>query len=175
MGLRPPAAVRTQVAGLQGRLRGVRRHLPPDLHVTLRFLGEMTPEELAGLAGTLRAALIGRPPVRAQAGPAVTLLARYAVLPVAGLDDLAGWVDKAVEEALGGRAAPRDLPFLGHLTLGRLDASADPSERDRLRAVRLSAAWPVEQITLFRSAPPGTGGLYQVVETVAMPVSPRPA
>lgn len=176
MGLAPPVAVRTRLATLQGQLRGIRPHLPQDLHVTLRFLGEITPADLVGLAEALRAAVIERQPVRAEAGPAVTLLAgRYAVLPVTGLDELAGWVDAAVEPALGCRAARRDLPFLGHLTLGRLGAPVDPSERPRLGGVRLTAAWPVEQLRVFRSDPPSASGRYRAVETVALPVSPRPA
>ena len=94
------------------KVAGLRWTGPDQWHVTLRFLGSVDPGEAA-------AALDGRGAAAAEArvGPATALLGQGVLMvPVGGVDDLAGAVAAATGE-LGG--LPEERPFTGHLTLAR--------------------------------------------------------
>jgi len=102
------------VEGLRGRrdadeLRWVTRD---QLHVTLRFLGEV--HDADAVVESLSASPL--PAAVAQAGPGVTRLGRQVLcVPVTGLDALATDV-AAATAAIGPQD---DRPFRGHLTLAR--------------------------------------------------------
>lgn len=90
------------------------RWLPREQwHITLRFLGEVDPDEAAAAL-----ARVSAPPAEVVLGPQVARLGRFVVcLPAVGLDDLAAAVVGATA-AIGRPPDPR--PFAGHLTLARL-------------------------------------------------------
>ncbi len=108
-----PAAVRDTLAALPRPAAADVRWTPlPNLHVTLRFLGDAAVGEVAGRLD--RATL---PAATATLGPAVAeLRPGLAVVPVAGCDELASAVVAATADV---GAAPPDRPFRGHVTLAR--------------------------------------------------------
>jgi 2'-5' RNA ligase len=137
-------------------------------HVTLRFLGAVAPDAVAGVATALEE--VGSlAPVVAELGPATRRLGRSVlVLPVAGLEGVAA----AVDEALAGvGVAPEDRPFRGHLTVARARGRASvPRE---LAGAPLAARWVVDEVALVESTLQGArGSRYTVLERV--PLEGRP-
>ncbi len=138
-------------------LDGVRWTRRDHWHVTLRFLGETDPHQIAAdLAG------LDHPVATAVLGTGVGRLGRDAlVAPVTGLDDLAG----AVVAALG--ASPRH--FLGHLTLARLrqQAACGPA-RSITAGLRAPLSWRVDRIAVVVSDLQPTGAVYSTVADIAL-------
>jgi len=139
-------------------------------HVTLRFLGGVAPDAVAGIGGALgRLRSVG--PVVAEVGPATRRLGRSVlVLPVAGLDEVAA----AVDEALAGVGIARDdRPFRGHLTVARARGRASlPRE---LAGAPLAARWVVDEVTLVESTLRGArGSRYTVLDRVPLVGSRHP-
>ena len=124
----------------------------PQLHVTLRFLGEVpSPEAVVeSLSGTLLPAAV------AEAGPGVTRLGRQVLcVPVAGLDALASEV-AAVTAAIDNR------PFRGHLTLARARGRRGVVARSWAGAP-VDLAWPVAEVALVRSHMGPDGPRYETL------------
>jgi 2'-5' RNA ligase len=159
-------AARRQAADVAAALRArpggdaVRWVRPENLHVTLRFLGEIAPTRVEPLLAQVRArtervapfalrlgALGGLPPSRR---PRVLMIA---LEPEAPLAALASAVEQGVAAA-GFEPEPR--PFRGHLTLGRV-RGASPS----LAEVSVPpAAFDVTESVLFASELHPSGSRY---------------
>ena len=132
------------------------RWLPREQwHVTLRFLGNAEPDEVAA---ALAAVQWGRvPPVNVTLGPATEVLGeRVVVVPAAGCDAL---VDRVVAATGGLGRESEDPPFVGHLTLGRF--------RDEPPAgsigTPISAAFQVDEVLLVASQTRPDGAVHEVV------------
>ncbi|MDJ0771171.1 MAG: 2'-5' RNA ligase family protein [Ilumatobacter sp.] len=113
VGVFPPPPVVAELDAI-GRWPGPRWVPAQQLHVTLRFLGDdvdvdAVERQLVERFRGSRASV--------ALGPAVEQLGRHVIcVPAGGLDALAGSIDEALDELVG----PRDRPFVGHLTLGRI-------------------------------------------------------
>jgi RNA 2',3'-cyclic 3'-phosphodiesterase len=145
--VQPPDDVLDRLAGLRRPERsGVRWTSRAQWHVTLAFLGEVADP------GPVVAALDAAPlaPATADLGPAVAPLGRRVVcVPVAGLDDVAAVVRRALPAG-----DPDRLGFRGHLTLARVS-------RGRLGDLvgePVAARFPVGDVRLVRSHLGGRGG-----------------
>ncbi len=153
----PPAALVARI-GAVTRIEetGVRRVPPERLHVTLRYLGEADEAAAASALARLRA-----PAVEAVVGPRAGRLGHDAVvLPVDGLDSLAG----AVDAALAGVGDARERRFLGHLTLARLRARAACGVVD----APVQGRWTVSAVDLVASEQGPDGLRYRTVVTVPL-------
>ena len=147
----PPPDVVEQLAALpRYPLAGARWTTERQWHVTLRFLG---PAELRtavaaldGLDAPRCTAVLGPGPQRL--GPSVLMV------PVAGLDDLAVAVDRAMARI--GRPPPH--PYRGHLTLARARNGALP----RLDA-SIVAEWVVDRVALVESQLHPAGARYETL------------
>ena len=139
-------------------------------HVTLRFLGEVTEDEVPVVVEALTSVVQARSPVQAVVGPVTARLGPgVLVAPVSGLDDLAG----AVAEATGRLGQPEPRPFSGHVTLarGRGRRPVPPS----LAGQALSAGWDVGELALVRSRIDGNGARYDTLNALRLvPARPRP-
>ncbi len=154
-------------------LRSVRWTTPEQWHVTLRFLGEVGPEELAGAHGlfaaldTVPASLAdhGEGPVEAVLGPVVGWFPGRQVLqiPVEGLDALAS----AVRQATATWGSPPGRFFRAHLTVARTRGRAKGPAG--LAGAPIAARWAVPDLILYSSVAGPEGSRYQVVHRVALP------
>ena len=134
------------------------RWVPPEQwHVTLRFLGDADP---ADVADALRDATL--PAAVAVLGPHVSRLGRFVVVvPVAGLDDLAAAVTGATA-ALGEPPDPRG--FTGHLTIARLKQRG----ACRVTGTPARSRFPVDEVSLVASRTGADGVIYEVLERFAL-------
>lgn len=146
----PPAQVIELLRGLPRDPDVPVRWVPEaQWHMTLRFIGEADPREVAERLDHARL-----PSAWARLGPAVTLLGPSVVMvPVAGLDELATTVLQATAGI--GEVDPR--PFVGHLTLGRVvgaDSWTPP-------ALPIDVEFEVARLALVTSTPSADGPRYE--------------
>ena len=155
LAVRPPTGVLDSLSDLPVRSAEGLRLVPRDqMHVTLRFLGDAEPEEVA-------AALDGFRPdeVMAHLGPRVTRLGRDAlVVPVAGLDELAAEIGRRTT-GLGDQ--PEGRPFRGHVTVARLRRrTPPPREWDPV-----DLSFEVVEVELISSTLTDQGAVHRTLST----------
>ena len=154
-------------------VRWVRREA---LHVTLRFLGNIDPEQAAPLARAVGAEVAEHEPFALTLGAVrpfpTPRRPRVVVLEVGPEAELAG-LAAAVER--GTRAfgfEPEERRFHAHLTLGRIKQGRGPAPAG-LRAPEGSAS-PVRDVVLFRSELERSGARYTPLERMALGGSVHP-
>ena len=104
----PDEGTRRRLAALElGHAKNLRPVGPTRWHVTLRFLGEVTDEQVALLGPALQAGVAEHPgPLECRLGPATAWFSRVRVLqiPAHGLDGLAAAaaMAQAITGYLGG-------------------------------------------------------------------------
>lgn len=160
-------------AGIDGAFRWV---APENLHVTLRFLGDVDDEAVPDIVGAFqtvtaeaRTLAFGRPATFPPRGRP-----RVLHVPVAsGVEFLAGLRD-GVDRALAPvcRWETETRPFAPHLTLAR---SRDRAELHaaRFHEILEQTAWPpvetaVTDVRLFRSVTHAAGPEYSVLARAAL-------
>lgn len=148
-------------------VRWVRREA---LHVTLRFLGNIAPEQVAPLAAAVGDEVAGTPPFAMTLGDArlfpTPRRPRVVVLevgPEPELQELAAAVERGTS-ACG--FAPEERSFRAHLTLGRIKRGRGPAPGDL--SAPAGTASPVEEVVLFRSELQRSGAQYTPLEHVAL-------
>lgn len=159
-----PETLRARLSALQPelwpRLAGVRFLRPESIHLTLRFLGETSPQQARDLEGRLRAAAAACPrssaPVAGlglfpdRGAPRVLWLGVSLAEPVLALQ-------RACEAAAVSVGFPsEERPFRPHLTLGRWK---DRARRPDLDVVVLDPL-PVKEIVLYRSDLAQSGAVH---------------
>ncbi|GAB4190165.1 MAG: RNA 2',3'-cyclic phosphodiesterase [Roseiflexaceae bacterium] len=155
---------------------------PPEMHLTLQFLGETDPAQLPAITTAMRAALAGAGPFRLQLGAlgAFPNTRRPGVLWVGVGGDLAALerTQAAVVNALEPLGFPREQrPFRAHLTLGRVRRDAPPADQARLGAVLATLpappplSWEADQVVLFQSELLREGPRYTPLEEVRLEAS----
>jgi RNA 2',3'-cyclic 3'-phosphodiesterase len=162
----PDEATRRRLAALElGHPKNLRLVGPTRWHVTLRFLGEVSDEQIALLGPALQAGVAEQPgPLDCRLGPATAWFSRVRVLqlPAHGLDQLAAVVTGAtaslVPERDGGGA-----PFNGHLTLARVKGRLGPQAQSELAGIPFDSAFGVEHVDLVVSAPSPGGHVYSTL------------
>ena len=175
------AAAERAARAVAGRLESgtherVRWVAPEQLHVTLRFLGEVTEAD----ADALRAAL--RAPFETEAFPA--RVSRLGCFPPSGpprvlwlgigeggdaMAELKSELDRRLAPA--GRP-PEDRPWRAHLTLGRMKRWPARSRRDLDRVLSEvrpeTPGWLVDHVILYESRRTPRGARYHVLESTAL-------
>ena len=165
--IRPPASIRAILLGAMGGISGARWQSEDQLHLTLRFIGEVDRH----LAGDIHAAL-----------GAVHQQPFEIALSGIGAFDRRGWPDavwagvtpheplktlhRKVDAALGRvGVAPDQRAFLPHITLARLKRSSGPVGNLLVQAGALaSPPFAVDQFALFESALTPDGAVYSLLE-----------
>jgi RNA 2',3'-cyclic 3'-phosphodiesterase len=153
---------------LRPRLGDVRLVRPEGIHLTLRFLGEAAPSQLATLQAALAPAASACPPAEARVAGAGTFPDRGSPRVLwLGLElpEPALLLQRACERAA--RAAgfdPELRPFRPHLTLGRWRERAP---RPELPPVDLGPT-RLTTLTLFRSELRREGALYTPLARLAL-------
>ena len=159
----PDEATRRRLTGLElGRLDGLRLVKPEQWHVTLRFLGDVPPDDQPALVDALRAAAsVLSGPIHCHVGPCTTWFGdRVLQLPVTGLDAAAATVRAATLPLVPdvGRNEPR---FSAHLTLARSKARQHlASTRGGLKGIPFATTFDVDSFDLVASEPTPAGRRY---------------
>lgn len=134
---------------------GARFISPENWHVTLRFLGNADPNDVA--AALSRASF---EPVQLDLGPAVDIGGeRTLFVPVTGADDLAAEV---VRTTTGLGDQPVRRTFLGHITIARLKKRAN---MPRALGELISASWTPREVALVESSVDRSGTRYETLQT----------
>jgi 2'-5' RNA ligase len=150
----PPAGVTESVIALPRPAEpGVRWVPSPNLHVTLRFIGEAVPEAIEEALGCAEL-----PRCTARLGPGVSRLGpRQLVIPAAGVDDLAN----AVRTATSGHGDSDQRRFRGHLTVARTKRGAHSTTY----GAPFEATWTIDEIALVTSELGPSGAAYATLAT----------
>jgi 2'-5' RNA ligase len=178
----PTDAVRAALAAAQATLRkaapraDVRWVDPKNLHLTLKFLGNVADERAGEVSSAVTRAVTGHAPIALGArGLGAFPSLRKPSIVWAGLVDgvaplraLAGAIDTALEP-LG---HPReDRPFAAHVTLGRVRRFTGV---ERLTSAIMAGAaldlgsWTASDVVLYRSHTHPTGSVYEPIARIAL-------
>ncbi len=152
-----------------------------NLHITLKFLGEIRPERIPALGEALAGVAAGCPPFSLVAfGGGTFPGTRNPRVLWAGIREpleLVGKLQQNIESALSGAGFPReDRPFHPHITVGRVRGTLPPAWGDRFvqgLAGRGFGIVPVSSIVLFESRLPPGGAIYSVVREFPLGITPR--
>jgi len=179
-----PARVRAAATAVARRLRqsgaDVKWVAEENLHVTLKFLGEVDPSRQGELTRALEAACAGVAPLELQLGPvgAFPKPSRPQViwLGLAGETQRLARLSGRVQEALRPLGfEPERRAFAAHLTLGRLrrrkgrrpPPAGLARELAGCPAPEEPAFW-ADQVVLMRSTLKPTGAVYRPVHQVTL-------
>lgn len=179
-----PQEIKTQIMAQMFELRqqagrGVHWGSVENIHVTLKFLGDVTPKQVDVLSGTLHTLVRTHTPFEIAFDAVGTFpnLKRPRIIWV-GLADGQKRLTKlqrAVEaEAVALGHAPDPKPFSPHLTIGRVRESATGQEMLTLqnaltgRNIRLAGHFVVDTVHLMRSELKPAGPIYTSLSTAAL-------
>ncbi len=168
--LRPPPAIRAALLDTMGGVPGARWQDDEQLHLTLRFIGEVDGPQADDIAAALGQVHAPAPEVAlagvgrfAHRGRTEALWA--AVAPAAPLAALHRKVDAACVRA---GLIPEGRVFVPHITLARMARSAGSSmEVERWladHAALASAPFTCAHLVLYKSRLGHTGASYEAVE-----------
>jgi len=144
-----------------------------NMHLTLKFLGDVPPDQLAAVREALANAAAGTAPFRIQFGPlgAFPSWRRPRVLwigPVSVPPQVAVLYE-AMEREMSTLGFPReDRPFSPHLTLARIKQPYGLEQLTSRMQARQSVACPpftVRNVTLFKSDLRPAGPVYTSLQT----------
>jgi 2'-5' RNA ligase len=157
-----------QLAITTGGLRLVR---PDQLHITLRFLGDVDDDIVPALGAALGTATgtIGGP-VRCEVGPTTAWfgVARVLQIPVTGLDGAARAV-RAATTSLIADTITGESRFAGHLTIARsMRGRLNTAARAALTGIPFAATVQVDHIDLIASQLSAEGPQYTRLATVPL-------
>ena len=165
--IRPPEAVRARLFALMGGVRGARWQSDDQLHLTLRFIGEVDRHA----AGDIQAALAGvrHPPFDLalsgvgafdRRGQPAALWA--GVAPHEPLKALHKKVDQALVRA---GLEPERRAYLPHITLARIARGGGPADSFLVGAGGLAGpSFGVAEFGLYESRLSPAGAAYELVE-----------
>ncbi|MGQ9366370.1 RNA 2',3'-cyclic phosphodiesterase [Azospirillum sp. ST 5-10] len=162
-----PEDLRQRLSGLGGGVPGARWAEPENLHLTLRFIGEVPDDRLHDIDAAL--ATVEAPAFDVVLdGVGVFGSGRNARVLWAGVErnEALGHLQAKVESALVRGGLPRDeRKFSPHVTLARLKEA--PRERIgrflEERGLFRAGPVPVDHFTLFRSHLGRTGAVYEAL------------
>ena len=167
VGLRPPPAIRAQLLALAGGVPGARWQDDAQLHLTLRFIGEVERPQAEDVAIAL--ANVHFPPVEVALDGVGQFDSRgrpnalwAGVRPHTALAELHKKVDQALVRC---GLAPERRAYLPHITLARMKVGAGVTDRFlESHAGLASAPFTLDHFLLFESSLGSEGASYEAVE-----------
>jgi 2'-5' RNA ligase len=172
LGIGLPADVRETIVAAIARVRSLHAPVawtvPGNLHITLKFLGEIPPERVPLVERSMRVLASGIEPfsLTAEGGGAFPGMRNPRVLWVGFLEplELVRQLQQNMEDALSGAGFPReDRPFHPHITVGRTRGALPPTWGERfvqaLSGERFGVA-SVPSFTLYESRLGPGGAVY---------------
>ncbi|UCC47463.1 MAG: RNA 2',3'-cyclic phosphodiesterase [Gemmatimonadota bacterium] len=178
--INPTSEERARLAEAARELResdyGVRWVPPENVHLTLKFLGEVQEQRVAELSSGLGEAVKGRGPFKmavsgfgAFPSPSRPQVVWAGVTPSSTLREL----HEAIEEATALLGFERETrSFHPHLTLGRAQRRARPAEfgglDELIGRLAYEDAYEVHCVDLMRSTLRPSGALYDVIHRMEL-------
>ena len=179
-----PDELRVSLSQLQVHLKSggqfsVKWADPYSIHLTLKFLGNITPDKIGQITKAIEEAAHGIPPLRlALTGLGVFPNPRRVQVIWVGLG---GDIDKLgqLQQRIETRVSPLGFPtetrkFTPHLTLGRVRERASPIERESLgrfittSKFEIDSRFSVYSIHLMRSQLTSVGAIYSKISSVPL-------
>ncbi len=163
LGIALPADVRDAIASAIARVRGLRAPVAwtarENLHITLRFLGEIPPERVAPVERSMQAVADGTGPffLTTDGGGTFPGTRNPRVFWVGILEplELVRQLQQNMGDALSGVGfPPEDRPFHPHITVGRTRGTLPPAWGDRFVHALSGKGFgivPVSSFTLYES------------------------
>jgi 2'-5' RNA ligase len=171
VGIRPPAAIRDALIDLMEGVDAVRRQDDDQLHVTLRYIGEVDAHLADELAERLRAAALPRfrmalsgTGIFARNGRTHTLWA--GVEPNVALQRLRRRIDQI---CIAAGVEPDHRKYHPHVTLARANRASGSLEPFQARTASLRLGpWEVDAYLLYESFLRPEGSVYEPVMRYAL-------
>ena len=172
LGIGLPAGVREAIASATAKVRGLHAPVawtaPKNLHITLDFLGEISPERVALVERSMRdvASGIGPFSLIAEGGGAFPGTRNPRVLWVGFLEplELVRQLQQNMGNALSGAGVHReDRSFHPHITVGRTRGALPPAWGERFVQALSGKGFgvvPVSSFTLYESRLGPGGAAY---------------
>jgi 2'-5' RNA ligase len=168
--IQPPEAIRERLLGLMGGIPGARWQDDAQLHLTVRFVGEVDrhqADDIAAALGSVRQA-----PFEIALSGLGSFLRRGkgAVWAGVGPHDELKTLHKKVDQAcLRAGVDPDTRAYHPHITLARLSRGAGPVEPFIERWAGLSSPrFPVDSICLYESRLGAEGASYRIAERYSL-------
>ncbi|MGD2151714.1 MAG: RNA 2',3'-cyclic phosphodiesterase [Gemmatimonadales bacterium] len=173
----PSAAEQKRLADAAAGLRDagfpIRWAPPENVHLTLKFLGEVSEERVREVCGAVDGTAAGVPPFEMGVGGfgAFPSLRRPQVVWVGvEREPTLESLQAALEEALAGLGFAREeRAFRPHLTLGRARKRVSPNEfrglADLLQSIEYRDVFQIRSLDVMRSRLMPTGAIYDVVRS----------
>ncbi len=161
---------------LKGQVADVRWSRPEQLHLTLKFVGEVDNRELPQLCDRVRAACFELPPFSLElkglgAFPQNKPPRVLWVGVEEGTDELRALAER-LDEQLAGLGIPRETrQFTPHLTLGRVGRNADVEQlRTAIEklANQVTLRCEVDEVVLMASIKQQAETVYEPIDTVEL-------
>ncbi|GAA0733248.1 RNA 2',3'-cyclic phosphodiesterase [Sphingomonas japonica] len=165
--LRPPPDIRARLIAAMGDVPGARWQDDEQLHITLRFVGEVDARTADDITVALAAVRFPKIVVALNGVGTFTKRSRVNAIwaGVAPHDALAALHRKIDHAIVRAGQPPERRAYLPHITLARLGASAGPSERFVAEHTAMtSAPFALEHFTLFESHLGSDGARYVPIE-----------
>ena len=169
--LRPPIAIRDRLIDLMDGVEGARWQDDDQLHITLRFIGEVdrrTAEDVATALSALRGDL---PPLRLDGCGTFETKGRPNAIwaGIAPREPLATLHKKINRAMIRIGLEPEHRAYIPHITLARLAGSAGPIDSYLARHAALTSPdFAVTHMTLYESRLGHNGGSYEPIERYAL-------
>ncbi|KPJ76485.1 MAG: hypothetical protein AMJ54_11585 [Deltaproteobacteria bacterium SG8_13] len=175
-----PREIRSEIGQIQENLKQRRLRLtwvrPDKLHLTLKFLGDVSIDRVETIADAVGKAVREFSPISLSAKgigvfPGIRR-ARVLWVGIGGEFLQLGQLQAAVSGGLAGVGFPAEKrPYRGHLTIGRIKAAVDPRQlADALTEFSdfETASFQVDEVVLFRSQLKPDGPIYTRLDAVKL-------
>lgn len=175
-----PREIRSAIGQIQENLKRYRLRLkwvrPENLHLTLKFLGDVSVERIEAIADAIEDAARGMASLSLSAKgvgvfPGIRR-ARVIWVGIGGQPLQLGQLQAAVADALDEVGFPKEKrPYKGHLTIGRIKAAIDSRQLAEALTATCdfeSDSFSVDEVVLFRSQLRPEGPTYTRLRTVKL-------
>ncbi|MCW4462878.1 RNA 2',3'-cyclic phosphodiesterase [Sphingomonas sp. BT-65] len=164
--LRPPRAIRERLLGVMGGVPGARWQGDDQLHLTLRFIGEVGTHEAEDVAAALGSVRHAPLELRLEGCGMFDSRGRPNALwaGVAPREPLAALHRKVDQAIVRAGLEPERRAYLPHITLARMSGAAGPIDRWLAdHAALASEPFALEAMTLYQSHLGAGGASYEPV------------
>jgi 2'-5' RNA ligase len=164
--IRPPAAIRERLLGIMGAVQNARWQDDSQLHLTLRFIGEVDRHHAEDVAAAL--ASVRHQPFQVSLSGVGSFGKRGKGALWAGLapqDELKSLHKKVDQACLRAGIGPDNRAYHPHITIARLGRTVGPVEPFIERWAGLSSVpFPVDSLCLYESRLGSEGASYTIAE-----------